>query len=1069
MNTKRLFNKAPLIAALGLALQAADGYGWDYQAQTGALSYTFFNLSPNQWTLTPYVGGGNPYGTSGSNSLTQGWGNDMNFNSPGFFNQTAFGGKKCGSAPAYVSGNYDFYYTGDPISAPANLAFGSSTTLLQNGSSGSYVEYTTAFSSPMNPPALGDSWLLSIGAPGTKPTTTMVMANMASAGNMLNSGNGATDYPYCSALTGLWYNANINPPEAQNATFQTYQPAGSTAAYWQWMNNGEGFVPAGNTMNLNTNVAAANYAPMGGLWMGLNNPNSSNYAANSLNLAMYPLNLSAYVGQNNGNVINGLQQTYSSIYGGHYTLAIGDPYLVSSYAAKILWYIVTSTTPNGYALSQSSLSTKDISNLINVVAPSGGTGVFQSSSISANYASWLLNSPSLAVPVMQTMNTAASKPITHESIWGELSNAMLSIATKVAIDSLSLLAGPEAGVGVELAVSYGKATFDEATGLIGPTVSDAITAAFTTTVSPPPPQAANAPAMVNSTYSSSNLLGMLLANSFLQAEIYNALGMGTQSSYALWSNDSINVDNLCNTTSVSISNNLISGPCYTTGSNGSLTSTTVATGSQTASVQAYENVLSLYPNSQSNTAINLWSAILTGSDITTVQSSGATNNGYMQVANPSISAFSPPTQLVDNTGTNPPITVINTAFSANTGILSVASYTIGYAVGTYPIPPGVPNLNLVVAGPTMSGQGIQFTAPTYYSGSTTSYGYYTYNTSTGILTLQGYSGSYWNGSTGSWGQYGFPNGQYLSINMSTCPVGSNVTLSLTPNPTSPTALGAVGALSCNPTYPITAANSPIPATTPTLSTVNTSMPQTSSGLVPAFYPPGSRLLSSAQNQLLSGYSSTGSLVATQTVSPTDGTSYSLVPASSNVTAVTSSTSTTTNGITTTTTTVNGVSGTPQMTLNSPIPNGTTSTSITVPPGYLMVTGYGYYTPNGSQIAQFANGVQTLDMTTCATNAATLSAFPYSATAGSTTGSEAFGYLTCQSPPTLPYNACTNDPQATGGVIAAITTAPAADGTGAQFELGCACIPNALGGPASGTSLGGVIVGATSLNPTASCN
>jgi len=277
--------------------------------------------------------------------------------------------------------------------------------------------------------------------------------------------------------------------------------------------------------------------------------------------------------------------------------------------------------------------------------------------------------------------------------------------------------------------------------------------------------------------------------------------------------------------------------------------------------------------------------------------------------------------------------------------------------------------------------------------------------------------------------------------------------------------------SCSaPPFPITAANSAIPATTPTLSTVNTSMPQTSSGLVPAFYPPGSRLLSSAQNQLLSGYSSTGSLVATQTVSPTDGTSYSLVPASSNVTAVTSSTSTTSNGTTTTTTTVNGVSGTPQTTLNSPIPNGTTSTSITVPPGYLMVTGYGYYTPNGSQIAQFANGVQTLDMTACATNAATLSAFPYSATAGATTGSEAFGYLTCQSPPTLPYNACTNDPQATGGVIAAITTAPAADGTGAQFELGCACIPNALGGPATGkTTLGGVIVGATSLNPTASCN
>ncbi len=235
MNTKRLINKAKLMAALGLALQVADGYGWSYKAQTGALSYNFFNLSANQWTLTPYVGGGNPYGTSGSNSLVQGWGNNItsntsNSSSPGFFNQTAFGGSKCGSAPAYVSGNYDFYYTGDPISAPANLAFGSTATLNQNGGTGSYVEYTTGFSSPMNPPALGDSWLLST---SSSPSTTMVMANMASAGNMFVSNNGATECPYCSAPTGLWYNADINPPEAQNTAFETYQPSGSTKAYSQ--------------------------------------------------------------------------------------------------------------------------------------------------------------------------------------------------------------------------------------------------------------------------------------------------------------------------------------------------------------------------------------------------------------------------------------------------------------------------------------------------------------------------------------------------------------------------------------------------------------------------------------------------------------------------------------------------------------------------------------------------------------------------------------------------------------------------------------------------------------------
>jgi hypothetical protein len=211
-----------------------------------------------------------------------------------------------------------------------------------------------------------------------------------------------------------------------------------------------------------------------------------------------------------------------------------------------------------------------------------------------------------------------------------------------------------------------------------------------------------------------------------------------------------------------------------------------------------------------------------------------------------------------------------------------------------------------------------------------------------------------------------------------------------------------------------------------------------------FYTPDSSSLNSTQNQNLWGYNATTSLSST-TVANSNGsvTAPTISAATSNVNTVTASSST----------------------------NGTATTTITtVPPGYLMVNGYGYSTSTGNQITPFANGVQVLDMTACATNKATLTVYPNSSTAGTPIGSQAYGYLTCQSPPTLPYNACTSDTQATGGVIAAImTTATASDGSGAQFQLGCACIPSYLGGPSSGTNLGGVIVGATSVNPTGSCN
>jgi len=391
----------------------------------------------------------------------------------------------------------------------------------------------------------------------------------------------------------------------------------------------------------------------------------------------------------------------------------------------------------------------------------------------------------------------------------------------------------------------------------------------------------------------------------------------------------------------------------------------------------YANVLSTYPNSQSNTAINVWDAILTGSDISTVQSATASNNGYMQVANPTISAFSPPAQLVDNTGTNPPIGGVNTTFNLSTGMLSLASYSLVNASGISPAPTGAPNLSLVIGTAPMANQGIQFQLPNYTASNNPGWGFYSYNTSTGILTANGYLG--YSNQTPSWAGENFANGQQ-TLNMASCAVNSDAVLTLNANPNNGNQYGASGTLSCSTTVPI-AASSAIPATTPTLSTVNTAMPTGSSGSAPTFYAPNSTYVST-QNSNLWSYSATGSLTSTTAVNSDGSVSApTIAAATSNVTAVTTSTASTTNGATATTTT-------------------------TVPPGYLMVTGYGYSTSNSTQTTPFANGVQTLDMTSCATNAATLTVYPYSATAGAPTGSQAYGYLTCQSPPTLPYNACT---------------------------------------------------------------
>ncbi len=553
-------NRTSLIIAISLALQATDGFGYSYQAQTGALSYTFFNLSPNQWTLTPYGGGVNPQGQPGSFAVTQGWGNVDG--SVGVFNPVNISGGSCSNPSTQVQGNTIWYNeTPGPIAAPSGAITLSAGTSISKP----VVKYSNQTSPTYNAPAIADSWVLSGNG------NNIVMANMASAPNMFISNWPSTtsDYPYCASQTSLYYNANINPP----------QP--NSLINGSWSNPlGAGFVP--QTMNLNVSNTSPGYVATGGLWSGVNNPNPGNLALNSLNLSMYPINLSNYV---QSPVVNkGISQTAAPIYGGHFTLAVGDPFLVSSYAAKILWYIVTN---NGYAFSNSSLSTTDLSTLTNLVAPPSGNAVFASGSYSAKYAQWLLASPGLAQSAISTMNTAASKPITHESVWGKITNAVLQLATNVAIASIGLTAGPEADIGLEAILDANEGSLETLKGEAGPSVTDAITAYFTTTTSLQAPVTQTAPPVINSTYSSSNLLGMLLANSFVQAEINNAEGLGNQSGFALWSNDSINVDNLCQTSSVNVTANLISGPCYTTNSGGTMTNTTVATGSQSASTQSY--------------------------------------------------------------------------------------------------------------------------------------------------------------------------------------------------------------------------------------------------------------------------------------------------------------------------------------------------------------------------------------------------------------------------------------------------------------------------------------------------
>ncbi len=515
-----------LLFALTLAGYAAGAAGdYDYAAKTGALSYTFFNLSPyTNCSFVPYGSAANPAALSGNPGATYGWNADSGY--VGFFN-SPFGGSDQDTYDFYI-----FWDQEDPVTSAAPTV-----SALDSGDSATTVEFSSSFGSSENPPAIADSWTLTCtGATGTSlpDGSAVVIANVASASNLLESGNSST-YPYHESWNGSFYNAAINPPSPGT-------PSSTTNP------NGMGFTTG--TMNFNEQSGT-----IGGLWSGVANPNA--YAANAVNAAMYPLNLTSYVANP---VADSIGKTAAPLWGGHFTLAVGDPFLVSSYAAKALWYLIIAP---GQALQNSSLNTDGLADLTDYLVATGQSdqAVFTNSSTSNDYLQWLFASPGLAATTIQTLDTAAGTPITKTSIWGKVFAGLVEVTTDALVAGIAFVAGPEASVALQVGVAAATGAATAADGALLPMATSAIDADFTSTVSQPPPVAANAPPVINASYSSSNLLGMLLANSFVQAQIDHTMGWSPSVS-PLWSNYSISSDALC--TGITLVNNLLSATCGTT-------------------------------------------------------------------------------------------------------------------------------------------------------------------------------------------------------------------------------------------------------------------------------------------------------------------------------------------------------------------------------------------------------------------------------------------------------------------------------------------------------------------------
>ena len=622
-----------------------------FQAGAGVLSYSFFNLSGQSCTFTPYGAQPNYYTFGYSNWGWQNTGSDL-----AFFNN----GNPEGN------GGWIFYNNSDPINTDTSgtppafpaviqlangVGSGSNNTLTQVTSTETWQNWS------INYPAMGDSWGVGCGTEASGMNSAV--ATLASSGSSLQSG-------WYGSLVGSIPNANITPtgysnPSSDGCSANNLNPCGADCA------------PQGLNWNLDSNNPL--FQNMGGFWSGLSYLTYGGVPASySLNFAILPINFSAYVQANTGinftDMSPNVQTYFTSLYGGHTAIAVGDPYLVSSISAKILWFLATSTTPlnNG----------TQVSTIASILSNPANSGVFWFGSYEDAYVQWFVGSqssslnypgqPNAAAQAFYSAHKAASVPITSEKVWGKVFSGLADVAIDEAVAALSEIPG---AVGV---VVGGLA--EGVSGEVKSDVNSAITNAYTYSASGAPPNPTQAPPTFNGTFAATNLFGMLLSNMGVQSEI-NSLTGNTGGPSPLWANYDINTDDQClsnGKNTINVTNNLMQGVCNC---NQYGTMCTINGAGTLAPAYTYTNVYT--SGTQTTRELSIWNAILSGSNIT------LNNSGYMITGGSNqYPAFSPPTVVVNASTSNfsPNSIVVNTAFNANTGVLTANS------IGVASEPPG---------------------------------------------------------------------------------------------------------------------------------------------------------------------------------------------------------------------------------------------------------------------------------------------------------------------------------------------------------------------------------------------
>lgn len=620
-----------------------------FQAGAGVLSYSFFNLSGQPCTFTPYGAQPNPQSLTGNAN----WGIGSGGSNLSFFNS--------GNPAPIGSGAWIFYNNPDPINTDTSgspPAFPPTLTLNNGTGSGETIKITSTETWPnwsINYPAIGDSWGVWCGSGNGS-----AIATLASSGSSLQSG-------WYGSLVGSIPNANITPTGVSDIPWEngcSQNLANPCAA---------DFALQGMNWNLGSNNPL--FQNMGGLWSGINYNADPVPSSRSLNFAILPINFSAYVQANTGinftDMSPNVQTYFTSIYGGHTAIAVGDPYLISSISAKILWFLATSPS---FTLNNGTQVSNIASTLSSPGGTPGGTGVFWSNSYEDAYVQWFVGSqssslnypgqPNAAAQAYYSAYQAASVPISSEKVWGKVFSGLADAAINLAVSALSEIPG---AIGV---VVGGLA--NDVSGFVEPDVNSAITNAYTYSASGAPPNPTEAPPTINDTFAATNLFGLLLSNMGVQSAI-NAVTNNTGGPSPLWSNYDINTDGNCivnDINTIGVTNNLMQGTCKGT----------VNGQESTAPINTYTNV---YAVNQSTTELSIWNAILSGSNIT------INNSGYMITGGSNqYPAFSPPTVVVNASTSNfsPNSIVVNTAFNPNSGYLTANSIGLAMMISYYQTP-----------------------------------------------------------------------------------------------------------------------------------------------------------------------------------------------------------------------------------------------------------------------------------------------------------------------------------------------------------------------------------------------